>query len=118
MIKITIELVSAIGREHDRLLGVGLITNVGGDVSHGNYRVWLSKMAPKERQAWKQRIATLDVEELYEGFECDITQFDRERRGCWDLLFMALRDLIGARNPRAEDCVPIPPLISGRRMPS
>jgi len=118
MIKITVELCSARGRAYDRLLGVGLIHNVGGDEQHGRYAVRLSKMAPKEQQAWKTGTIEALTEELRDLFETDVHDFDRERRGCWDLIFIALRQLVGARNSRPEDVVPIPPAISGRRMPS
>jgi len=116
VIRVTVELVSANGRDRDRLLGVGLISNVGGDAAHGNYHVTLSKMAPKERQAWKDGTGTFDAAEILDSFEGDVTQFDRQRRGCWDLLFLALRPLVGARNP-AQECSPVDPAKSRYRTP-
>lgn len=117
MIKITVELVSANGREHDRLLGIGIINNVGGDVARGDYHVMLSKMAPKEREAWKSGTLPLDVGDMLDGFEGDVTQFDRQRRGCWDLLFLALRPLVGARNPVPEVAGAVQAAQSRLRMP-
>ena len=101
MIKITIELVSSIDRSRDRLLGVGLISNVGVTPEfRGDYEVWLSKWAPRERQAWKTgRLVSIDAAELIDGLEGDVTNFDRDRRGAWDLLYLALRLLVGSRNP-------------------
>lgn len=99
MIRITVELISARGRQYDRLLGVGEISNLGdsADPRLGNYRVWLSKMAPKERQAWKDGRVTLDPRDV-ERFEGEVLTFDREKRGCWDLLYRALAVLVGNRN--------------------
>lgn len=99
MIKITVELVSARGHDHDRLLGVGVISNVGGDAERGDYSVWLSKMQPRERQAWKQGGIKLTDEEVQHFFDTDVQNFDREKRGCWDLIYIALRQLVGSRNP-------------------
>jgi len=117
VIKITVELVSAVSRDRDRLLGVGIISNVGGDEARGDYHVSLSKMAPKERQAWKTGTVTLtDIADMLDTFEGDVTNFDRVRRGCWDLLYLALRPLVGARNP-AQEYVPVPPASSRLRTP-
>lgn len=99
MIKITVELVSANGRDHDKLLGVGVISNVGGDAQFGDYSVWLSKMAPQDRAVWKQGRGRLTADDYQQLFETDVTRFDREKRGCWDLLFIALRQLVASRNP-------------------
>lgn len=98
MIVITVELRSARGRDYDRLLGIGVIENIGGDPQFGNYRCRLSKMAPRERQAWKEGRVTLDDATVQE-LAGDIAHFDREKRGCWDLLYLALRVLVGNRNP-------------------
>jgi hypothetical protein len=113
MIKITIELVSAKGRAHNRLLGVGTIENIGGTPERASYRVWLGKMQPKEREAWKR--GTFDADrDIIENVEGIVEQFDRQRRGCWDLLYLALRPLIGARNPVPEVGVPVAPGTSAR----
>jgi hypothetical protein len=115
MIKITVELVSARGRAHDRLLGVGVIKNIGGDAHRAHYHARLSKMQPKAREAWKQGTFDIDrdVEETIEGL---LENFDRQRRGCWDLIYLALRPLIGARNP-AQECSPVDPAKSRYRTP-
>jgi hypothetical protein len=106
MIRITMELVSARGHDHDRLLGVGVISNIGGDEQHGDYSVWLSKMEPREREAWKQGKIVLTPEDIQHFFDTDVTHFDRERRGCWDLLYIALRQLVASRNPAVVAVVP------------
>lgn len=111
MIKITVELVSANGHVHDKLLGVGVISNIGGDAQFGDYSVWLSKMAPKEREAWKQGRDRLTADDYQQFFDTDVTHFDREKRGCWDLIYIALRQLIGARNPLP---VQHTPMVSSR----
>jgi hypothetical protein len=93
MIRVTVELVSAIAPERNRVLGVALLTNdgetswaTGGRL--GDYRVTLSKWAPKLTETWKQGT---------------IAAFDRKKRGPWDLLFLALRATVGSRNPTEGD---------------
>lgn len=108
MIKITVELVSAVSHDRDKLLGVGVISNIGGDEQYGDYSVWLSKMAPRERQAWKQGGIHLTAADVQVFFDTDVTQFDRECRGCWDLLYIALRQLVASRNPDPATTVAIP----------
>jgi hypothetical protein len=50
----------------------------------------LSKWAPKEDQVWKKgRVA----------------DFDRKRRGPWDLLFLGLESIVGKRNQGTRDDV-------------
>lgn len=98
MIVVTVELRSARGREFDRLLGVGTISNIGGNEKYGAYKVSLSKMAPKERQEWRGGTALAD-RALCEWVEGDVVEFDRERRGGWDLLYLALKAIVGGRNP-------------------
>ena len=85
MLKITVELVSAIHPSRSKILGVATIANdASGTHEAGNYRVTLSKWAPMENQVWKAGA---------------VTGFDRKKRGAWDLLFMALRNTVGRRNP-------------------
>ena len=82
MVKITVELVSARGREHDKVLGVGYISNdATGEDSLGHYNVKL--MRADNRGSWR---------------EGRVENFPRLRLGCWDLLFRALRETIGDRN--------------------
>lgn len=108
MIKITVELVSAVSSDRDKLLGVGLISNIGGDEQYGDYSVWLSRMEPREREAWKQGRGRLTAEDIHYFFDTDVLHFDRERRGCWDLIFLALRQLVASRNPDPASIVPVP----------
>ncbi len=88
MIRVTVELVSARGSSRDRLLGIAQITNdgkrsfmTGG--ARGDFYVSLSKWAPKHNQVWKRG---------------RIENFDRRRRGPWDLLYLALKNVVGDRN--------------------
>lgn len=85
MIRITVQLVSAIHPDRSRLLGIAEISNDGGGTLEvSNYDVRLSKWAPKEKQTWKRG---------------KVTGFDRKRRGVWDLFYIALRNILGDRNP-------------------
>src|SRR4051812_33702379 len=88
MIRVTVELVSALGRGGDRVLGVAEIANdlqrtQATDGARGAYNVRLSKMAPKTKEVWKRG---------------RVEDFDRRRRGSWDLLYLALRNIVGKRN--------------------
>lgn len=79
------ELVSAIDPSRSRLLGVAEIANDGtGDQATGAYVAKFSKWAPMQGQTWKRG--------RVEGFQ-------RQARGAWDLLFLALRSAVGSRNP-------------------
>lgn len=91
MIKVTIELVSAIDPTRSKVLGIALIANDGvtskeSDGNLGSYSVTLSKWAPKLRDVWKSG---------------RVKDFDRVGRGPWDLLFLALRNTVGDRNSSA-----------------
>lgn len=99
MIKIMVELVSANGPDRDKLLGVGLISNIGGDDHYGDYSIWLSKMEPRTREAWKHGAGKLTAEDYAHFFDTEVKHFDREERGCWDLIYLALRQLVADRNP-------------------
>lgn len=83
MIRVTVELISAVDESRSRVLGIAEIANVGGDAERGDYDVRLSKWAPKTAQTWKKGT---------------VTGFDRVNRGAWDLLFLALRACVGTRN--------------------
>ena len=102
MIRVTVELHSAItGRT--TLLGVAEIANDGNtsrqtqmrfgsydvklDDDEGSledYEVKLSKRQPKQRETWKRG---------------RVDGFNRRQKGAWDLLYLALRNLVGDRNP-------------------
>lgn len=106
MIRVKIELISARGHEHDRLLGIAEIANVG-EARHASnqrgryyrYAAWLSKWAPKEREVWKRGDGILTDAEIQERLEGEVDQFDRDARGAWDLLYLVLRNIVGGRNP-------------------
>lgn len=85
MIRVTVELVLAISPDRSRLLGIAEIANDGtGTEEIGNYTASLSKWAPKERETWKSG---------------EVKGFDRKARGTWDLLYLALKKIVGSRNP-------------------
>lgn len=96
MIKITVELISAVDPSRNTILGIGTIVNTGGNAAFGNYKATLGKMAPKESEAW--RAGTLTFGDATDVMEGDVESFDRQRRGCWDLIYLTLKGLVGARN--------------------
>lgn len=98
MIRITVHLVSAIDPSRDRLLGIAEIANegpVGQEPRFCRYSVRLSKWAPSETQTWKRGPLVLADGEALEGM---VERFDRQQRGPWDLLYLALKAVIGKRN--------------------
>lgn len=81
MVKITVELVSA-RTGQTKVLGTAIIANTGeGDESTGNYSVTLNGW---NRKAWRRG---------------KVLGFPRKRLGPWDLVFRALRETVGSRNP-------------------
>lgn len=87
MIRVTVELIS--GRTGKAsVLGIATIANdvqqtieSRGDL--GSYDARFSKWAPKEKEIWKRG---------------RVENFDRRRRGPWDLLYLALKSAVGSRN--------------------
>jgi hypothetical protein len=107
MIRITVELISARDSSRDRLLGVGYIYNLG-DANHQGERIGsyyearLSKWAPRERETWKsaRAVAGKEYDELlHDALVGEVGPFDNVRRGPWDILYVALRAIVGKRNP-------------------
>lgn len=89
MIKVTVELVSAIHPSRNRILGIGYLANDGHETgrtsgARGSYDVTLGKRQPKENQIWKKG---------------RVESFPRRARGCWDLLYLALKGIVAERNP-------------------
>ena len=86
MIRVTIELVSAVAPDRSRVLRIAEIANVAhveGDIYAYNYR--LSKWAPKLAETWRGgRVA----------------HFNRKRHGPWDLLYSVLQQAVGKRRPQ------------------
>ena len=87
MIRVTVELVSAIHPSRNRLLGVAYISNDGekfhaSNGTRGDYNVEITK-AGVTGAIWKRT---------------RVLGFPRRRLGAWDLLFRALRDIVGQRN--------------------
>lgn len=94
MIRVTVELVSAIHPSRSRLLGVAQISNTGIAPKGGfGYTIKLSKWAPKDAETWKG--GNFDYENSEEGY---LESFDRVKRGPWDLLYLALKAVVAARN--------------------
>lgn len=82
MLKITVELIPFGMEDHPRrqVLCVGKIANIGGNDVKGDYRVVLYDKAGK---LWKTG---------------EIKGFPRQRLLAWDLLYRALRSIVGERN--------------------
>ena len=80
MIKVTVELISAIDG-HTEILGSAIIANDGrGTHTRGNYNaVFSSKRKPTWRRA-------------------SVDDFPRQRLNAWDLLYRCLCDAVGDRN--------------------
>lgn len=100
MIRITLELVSAVNPSRSKVLGVGIIAldpkkaiATGG--RRGDYMYTLSMRAPFTNRIWKSG---------------RIEGFPRKRLLGWDLFYRVLRDAIGWRNPDPGDALPIPPI--------
>lgn len=88
MIRITVELVSAITGK-TTLIGVGEIANDGtGSTTTGNYDVRLLK---SPAYAKPQNVGGI-------WRKGRIEKFPRQRLGPWDLLYRALRACVGPRN--------------------
>ena len=102
MIRVTLEMVSARGRAHDRLLGVGWIANKGGSAAGTFYEALFSKTLPgKTDQPWKSGYLALndDAKLLVDVEPAEIPDFDNVARGAWDLLYLGLKAVVGRRNP-------------------
>lgn len=84
MIRVTVELISAISPSRNRILGQAVIANdQTGTSDSGNYGAKFSKWAPKLNEVWKT---------------ARVCRFNRRTRGAWDLLYLALKDAVGSRN--------------------
>jgi hypothetical protein len=87
MLRVTVELISAVDPANNRVLGIATIANDGsGTMATGNYDITLSKWAPKLRSRWKSG--------RVEGS-------NRLHLGPWDLLYLGLRGIVGDRCDKA-----------------
>ena len=97
MIRVTMELVSAITPERSRLLGVGIIANDGkGTAKICNYDAAFSKGQPHitlEDAARLRTSATMGNKDVWRRGR--VESFDRVRYGGWDLVCLALLSAIG-----------------------
>lgn len=83
MIKVTVELVSAVSSSRDRHLGTAYIVNDGtGSATVGDYDVTLSQFG-KPDVIWRSG---------------KVKNFKRRTLGPWDLLYLALKEIVGERN--------------------
>ncbi len=81
MIRVTVELVSAIHPSRNRLLGVAEIKNDGkGTVTAGHYNATFSMKQPMQGRTWRTG--------RVEGFK-------RRQFGAWDLLWLCLGAALG-----------------------
>ena len=81
MIRVTVELISAVSPSRSKILGVAEIVNDGslGNGSQGNYNVKFSKREPCLNTTWRSG---------------RVEKFARKRYGAWYLLYKALRSVI------------------------
>ena len=104
MLYIRIELWRKGNRHNSRLLSEATISNIGGDARTGHYMAVLSKFGGfKRRQTMREgtdeethRIALPLASSVWKRGR--VGPFDRKLRGSWDLLYRALRDVVGYRN--------------------
>ena len=83
MIRVTVELLPFGDETKAEHLGTAIIANdLTGDVETGNYWATFSKWG-RPNQVWKRG---------------QVVNFERQTRGPWDLLYLALRDAVGMRN--------------------
>ncbi len=89
MIRITIEMVPFGDEKRAYVMAQGIIHNDGrGTKARGNYGAAISRVShfrPLVGGGWWK--------------EGKIKDFPRTRLGVWDLLYQALRELVGERNP-------------------
>lgn len=88
MIRVTVELISAIHSSRNQVLGVAEISNdviksLKSNGARGDYKFTLSKRGSAVNQVWKRG--------RVEGFP-------RKRRLMWDLLYLVLKEAVGDRN--------------------
>jgi hypothetical protein len=82
MIRVTVELISAISPDRNEILGIAEIANTGGSRTRGNYSVRLSKRGKQTAQTWRVG---------------EVREFPRLRLGGWDLLYQAHKACVGDR---------------------
>lgn len=83
MIRVTVELLPHGDASRARHLGTMTIANDGtGTLQRGNYTATLSKWG-QPNAVWKHG---------------RVVNFDRKRRGAWDLMLQVLRSAVGDRN--------------------
>lgn len=87
MIKVTVELISAVSSSRNKILGVGYISNnvektYETNGYYGDYKVELSKSGKKINETWRNG---------------KVENFPRKRLLAWDLVTRALVNTVGLR---------------------
>lgn len=82
MIEITVELIDSRTFERSHLGTAHIVNDGSGDIDRGNYDIMLSKWG-QPTVSWKKG---------------RVEDFPRRIRGPWDLLYLALRNVVGDRN--------------------
>ena len=83
MIRVTVELLRFGDSDDIEHLGTAYITNnLTGTPTIGNYNVRISKRG-NPKTVWKRGT---------------VKNFKRKSRGAWDLLYLALKNIVGKRN--------------------
>ena len=96
MLRITIELLPHGSEKHKKPLGMATITNDGtGSESFGNYNVKL--------YTWHEPPLKYLVQLTRTWKTGRVELFPRKTRGPWDLLYRALRDIVGERNKQENN---------------
>ena len=101
MIRCTIELLPGGDVAKARPIGLVEIANVGGTPARGDYVVVLTKTPPFKgalKAAWRRGRMTPGHEDA-EIMVGAVEGHHRTKRGSYDLLYRALRQLVGDRNP-------------------
>jgi hypothetical protein len=87
MVRVTVDLVSAVSRDRDRRIGLALIAAADGTTADSVTADYTVTLEGADGRAWK---------------EVGVRGFPRKRLLAWDLLYRALREAVGPRNDDTE----------------
>lgn len=99
MIVVKVELWPRGNPEGAKLLGTAKISNIGGSLTKGDYDCILcdSIEIPEEAiEAYKLLFYAKNGKRVWK--ECTVEKFPRKNLLVWDLIYRALRSMIGDRN--------------------
>ncbi len=88
MLRIRIDLLPAMGGKATRIDELLIVNDGSGTKERGNYRVW--------RQQFKTDVRSSKA--YSSPVSGEVRGFPRLELGPWDLLYLALKDLVGKRN--------------------